>query len=156
MKTAWITLFIRVNMCLFNFRFKRLEDDHFICFTLERRNCGVDLLDWCSLVALVPPGLGWVEVATPQLPVKALGRQRIFFNLKCVVLDVIKWWGDYARSVFFNSLQDGFSPSNMERESHFTECLFWQAFSVTFVIMSVMYGALLKHQSHHFKMNPIY
>lgn len=31
------------------------------------------LLDGCTLVALVPPGLGWVEVATPQLPVEALG-----------------------------------------------------------------------------------
>lgn len=35
--------------------------------------CDVHLLDWCTLVALVPPGLGWVEVATPKLPVKALG-----------------------------------------------------------------------------------
>jgi hypothetical protein len=46
--------------------------------------------DGCTVVGVVPPRLGWVEVAAPQLPIKALSRQWILFNLKCVILDVIK------------------------------------------------------------------
>lgn len=79
---------------------------------------GLHLLDRRTLVALIPPGLGWIEVAAPQLPVEALGRQRILFNLKRVVLDVVKRRGNDAGSVLFNSLQNGFGPSDLERESH--------------------------------------
>lgn len=47
-----------------------------IFFSLSYSSCHnilLHLLDGCTLVALVPPGLGRVQVATPQLPVEALG-----------------------------------------------------------------------------------
>lgn len=84
------------------------------------QNILLHLLDGCTLVALVPPGLGWVQVATPQLPVEALGWQRILVDLKRVIFDVVKRRGDDAGSVFLDSLQDGFSPSSAEAESRFT------------------------------------
>lgn len=48
--------------------------------------------DWGCGVLQLPPGLGWVQVAAPQLPVKALGGQRVLFYLKVVIFDVIKRW----------------------------------------------------------------
>lgn len=68
------------------------------------------VLDGGAVVGLVPPGLGGVEVATPQLPVEALGRQRILLNLKSVVLDVIERRRDDPRSVLLNSQEDRLSP----------------------------------------------
>lgn len=48
--------------------------------------------DWGCGVLQLPPGLGWVQVAAPQLPVEALGSQWVFFYLKVVIFDVIKRW----------------------------------------------------------------
>lgn len=61
-------------------------------------------------VLQLPPGLGGVEVAAPQLPVKALGRQRVLFYLKVVVFDVVKGWGDDPFPVLLNAGEHGFSP----------------------------------------------
>lgn len=97
--------------CLLHLRGRIL---HYVIGCRLCRHRGVHLLDGCTLVALVPPGLGWVEVATPQLPVEALGRQRVLFDLKRVVLDVVERRGDHARSVLFNPQQDGLSPVDVE------------------------------------------
>lgn len=70
------------------------------------------LPNWSTVVGLVKPGLGWVEVAAPQLPVEALSRQWVLFNLKRVVFDVIKRRRDYACSVLLNSHENRLSPSN--------------------------------------------
>ena len=69
--------------------------------TLPDRGCGVLQL---------PPGLGGVEVAAPQLPVKALGRQRVLFYLEVVIFDVVKGWGDDPFPVLLNAGEYGFSP----------------------------------------------
>lgn len=45
----------------------------FFLFYSSCHNILLHLLDGGTLVALVPPGLGGVQVATPQLPVEALG-----------------------------------------------------------------------------------
>ena len=61
-------------------------------------------------VLQLPPGLGGVEVAAPQLPVKALGRQWVLFYLKVVVFDVVKGWGDDPFPVLLNAGEYRFSP----------------------------------------------
>lgn len=67
------------------------------------------------MVALGPPGLWWVEVPTPQLPVKALGRQRVLLDFKGVVLNVVERRRHHSRPVFLYSLQDGFRPAGQAR-----------------------------------------
>lgn len=67
------------------------------------------------MVALCPPGLWWIEVSTPQLPVKALGRQRVLLNLKGVVLDVVERRRHHSGPVLLYSLQDGFGPAGQAR-----------------------------------------
>lgn len=62
------------------------------------------------VVAKNPPGLWWVEVSTPELPVEALRRKGVFFNLKGVVLDVVKRRRHHAGPVLLYSLQNGFCP----------------------------------------------
>lgn len=92
----------------------------FFLFYSSCHNILLHLLDGCTLVALVPPGLGWVQVATPQLPVEALGWQRILVDLERVIFDVVKGRGNDAGSVFLDPLQDGFSPSSAESQNRFT------------------------------------
>lgn len=75
----------------------------------------VDIPYRSCMVALCPPGLWWVEVPTPQLPVKALGRQRVLLNLKGVVLDVVKRWRNHSGPVLLYSLQNGFRPAGQAR-----------------------------------------
>ena len=56
------------------------------------------------LVAQSPPGLGWVEVTAPQLPVEALRRQRVLLHLERVELDVVKGRRHHTRAVLFDAL----------------------------------------------------
>lgn len=61
-------------------------------------------------VVQVPPGLGWVQVATPQLPVEALSRQRILLHLKRVVFNVVERWRDDPRPVLLDPLENRLGP----------------------------------------------
>lgn len=61
-------------------------------------------------VLQLPPGLGGVQIAAPQLPVKALGGQRVLFDLKVVIFDVVKGWGDDPFPVLLYSGEHRFSP----------------------------------------------
>lgn len=61
-------------------------------------------------VVQVPPGFGWVQVATPQLPVEALSRQRILLHLKRVVFNVIERWRDDPCPVLFNPQENRLGP----------------------------------------------
>lgn len=70
---------------------------------------------------LSPPGLWWVEVSAPQLPVEALSRQRVLLDLKRVVLDVVKGGRHHARPVLLYPLQDGLCPAGRHREQHETQ-----------------------------------
>jgi len=63
-----------------------------------------------SLVVQNPPGLGWVEVAAPQLPVEALRGQRVLLHLKRVELDVVKRGRHHSCAVFLDALQNRFCP----------------------------------------------
>lgn len=87
--------------------------------SLINQSC-VYLLNRCTFVARVPPGLGGIKVAAPQLPVEALSRQWILFNLKRVIFDVVEGWGYYAGSVLLNSLQNRFSPTDTEEKKGFS------------------------------------
>lgn len=77
------------------------------------------LPDWRRGVVQVPPGLGWVQVATPQLPVEALSGQRILLHLEGVVFNVIERWGDDSRPVLFDPLENWFGPEYRE----YSECV---------------------------------
>lgn len=68
------------------------------------------LPDGRRVVALCPPGLWWVEVPTPQLPVEALGGQRVLLDLEGVILDVVKGGRHHAGAILLYSLQDRFCP----------------------------------------------
>lgn len=68
------------------------------------------LPDGRRVVALCPPGLWWVEVPTPQLPVEALGGQRVLLDLEGVIFDVVKGGRHHAGAVLLYSLQDRFCP----------------------------------------------
>lgn len=74
------------------------------------------LPDGRCVVALRPPGLWWVEVSTPQLPVEALGGQRVLLDLEGVVLDVVKGGRHHARAVLLYSLQDRLCPVGKQNQ----------------------------------------
>lgn len=70
------------------------------------------LPDWRGGVVQVPPGLWWVKVATPQLPVEALSRQRVLLHLECVVFNVVERWRDDPRPVLLDPLENWLSPED--------------------------------------------
>lgn len=74
------------------------------------------LPDGRCVVALRPPGLWWVEVSTPQLPVEALGGQRVLLDLEGVVLDVVKGGRHHARAVLLDTLQDRLCPVGKQNQ----------------------------------------
>lgn len=73
--------------------------------------------DGRRVVALRPPGLWRVEVSTPQLPVEALGGQRVLLDLEGVVLDVVKGGRHHSRAVLLYSLQDRFCPVGRQKQT---------------------------------------
>lgn len=79
------------------------------------RAAGKDALpDWGGRILQLPPGLGGVQVTTPQLPVKALGGQRVLFYLKVVIFDVVKGGGDDPFPVLLYAGEHRFSPEREE------------------------------------------
>lgn len=68
------------------------------------------------MVALRPPGLRRVEVSTPQLPVEALGGERVLLDLEGVVLDVVKRGRHHSRAVLLYPLQDRFCPVGKQNQ----------------------------------------
>lgn len=66
--------------------------------------------DWSRAVVQVPPGFWWVQIPAPQFPVKALSREWVLFNLKCVIFDIVKRWRYNSGSVFFDPLENRLSP----------------------------------------------
>lgn len=110
------------NLCLthFNVQSKKRSDWSYQCYALIKKKLMksvpvVELPYRSRVVALCPPGLGWVEVSTPQLPVKALSGQRVLLDLERVVFDVVKGWRHNPRPVLLDSLQDRFCPAGQGR-----------------------------------------
>lgn len=71
--------------------------------------------DWGCGVLQLPPGLGWVQVAAPQLPVEALGGQWVLFYLKVVIFDVIERRRDDPFPVFLDAREDWLRPEQEGR-----------------------------------------
>lgn len=75
------------------------------------------LPDWRGGVVQIPPGLGGVQIATPQFPVKALSGQRILLHLESVVFDVVERRGDDPRPVLLDPLENRLGPEDDGRNT---------------------------------------
>lgn len=104
------------------------------------------LPDGCSVVALCPPGLWWVEVPTPQLPVEALGGQRVLLDLEGVVLDVVKGGRHHSSAVLLYPLQDGFCPVGKENQRRGMMMNSWHSLRFHLTTNEVQPGGMRSNQ----------